>query len=117
MTGGKPEQTDSLRIPAYLRMKIERLGTLDNVQRGWMYAPDSKYGSNFYRVKKNRTSSDGSFVEDIAASALTPLVEDGRASEIENTVEGISRHGLKLKTKITEDASKQEEIVINPLEG
>lgn len=117
LAGGKPVQTDSLRIPAYLRLKIRRFGTLDNRRQGWMYAPTNKYGSSFYQIQKNRSASDQSFLEDVAAAALTPLVEDGRASEIENTVEAGQRHGVQLKTKITESATRETEIVIVPLGG
>jgi len=84
---GKPVETDSLQVPAYFRLKT---------QRGrWLYAPDDKYGSTFYTLKK-RTSQDASAIERIAENAIQPILDDGRAREalIETVLSARSEVGL-----------------------
>ena len=58
LNGGAPVQITNLQIPAYYRWKIKRTR--------WLYAPNNKYGSDFFMLKKN-ISSDNEItrVEDI----------------------------------------------------
>lgn len=95
MKGGAPEQTDSLTIPAYIRLKTQR--------GGWMYAPDAKYGSQFHKIAKRRTTQDATFIENLAADALAPIVEDNRANEIEVATTQSARHGIGMEA-IIQDA-------------
>lgn len=105
MSGGAPEQTDSLTIPAYIRMKTKRTQ--------WLYAPNSDYGADFYLVKKRRTNENASSIENIAGRALQPLIDDGRSSNISITTTDVARHGLQLETQIT-DARGQVETLVLP---
>lgn len=89
---GSPAQTDSLRVPAYVRLKTRR-GT-------YMYAPDTRFGSEFHLQKKRRTSVDNSTVEDLAADALQPIVSDQRASEITIESEVKTRNNVGLQAQI-----------------
>jgi phage gp46-like protein len=93
---GAPRQTDSLTIPAYIRLKTRRLR--------WMYAPDNSYGSDFYTIKKRKSTDDASAIEAIAARALQPIADDGRASAIQIDTTVATRSGVGLQAKIT-DAS------------
>lgn len=103
---GAPEQTDSLNIPAYIRLKTKRTQ--------WMYAPNDEFGSDFYLVKKRRTNENASTIENIAARALQPIVDDGRASQIDITTTDVSRNGLQLETQITDARGKTDDALVLP---
>jgi phage gp46-like protein len=91
-TGGAPIETDSLRVPAYYRLKIKA--------GKWMYAPNDAYGSTFNEIKKRQTGRDSSRVENAAAVALQPILDDGRAVSI--TIESLSanRNTVSLRAYI-----------------
>lgn len=107
MKGGAPEQTDSLNIPAYIRLKTPRLG--------WMYAPDDKYGSDFNTLKKRQTTRDASHIETIAANALQPIADDGRAKAIDINTVVISRSGVGLETKMFKANGKMDKLILPSL--
>lgn len=89
---GSPVQTDSLRIPAYIRIKAKR--------RQWMYAPNDQWGSDLYLIQRRSTVNDTNLVENTAARALQPIVDDGRATEADVTTLATARHGVSLEAKI-----------------
>lgn len=105
MTNGAPNETNSLRVPAYFRLKIKRTT--------WMYAPNAQYGSDFYTLKKLPPNNTGQIIENVAAQALQPLADDGRAKQIEVAAQEISRNGASLSATIL-DASGREETVTFP---
>jgi phage gp46-like protein len=107
MEGGAPKQTDSLRIPAYMRLKVRR--------RGWLYAPDVKYGSDFWTVKKRQTSRDTTAIENTAARALQPIVDDGRASFVLVDNDGIARSGVGVKCKIVAASGREDQLNLQGL--
>ena len=92
MQGGAPAETDSLEIPAYIRLKVGR--------GQWLYAPDDKYGSDFYALQKRQTVRDASQLETIAANALQPIADDGRASQIDINARVLTRNGVGLEAEI-----------------
>lgn len=105
MVKGAPDQTDSLTIPAYIRMKVKR--------DTWMYAPDQRYGSNFYKVVKRNSSQDATFLENLAAEALQPIIDDGRATEITVNTVIAQRSNVGMQVDIT-DADNQEQTIVLP---
>jgi phage gp46-like protein len=107
MTGGAPRETASLTVPAYYRLSAKR--------RTWMYAPDETWGSDFHLEKKRATNQDASRQETIAARALQPMIDDGRASEIEVNAAEKTRHGLSLAIRITDGQGEPEQINFVPL--
>ncbi len=107
MDGGKPLETTSLRIPAYIRLKTSRTR--------WLYAPDERYGSDFYSLKKRQTTRDASQVETIAANALQPIVDDGRASEITVNANVVARHGVGMEALILRNSGIQDILVLPSL--
>ena len=108
MVGGAPAQTDSLKIPAYFRLKIPR--------GNWLYAPDrNKYGSNFHLVTKRQTTGDSSQLEAIAANALQPLADDGRASSIEIQTVTVARQGIGLETQIVKSNGQIDQLILPSL--
>jgi phage gp46-like protein len=100
LQGGSPKQTDSLRIPAYNRLKVKR-GT-------WLYAPDSSYGSDFYTISKRPTENANARLENIGLAALQPMLDDGRASEIDVTLTENQRSASFLKVDIVDAAGELE---------
>lgn len=105
--GGAPVETDSLRVPAYIRLKTKRTQ--------WLYAPNENYGSDFYRLQKRQTNRDTSVVENIAARGLQPLLDDGRAQRIDIDFDAVTRNAVGIKTKIVSASGKAEELNLNPL--
>jgi phage gp46-like protein len=104
MTGGAPVDSNSLQIPAYYRLKIERTQ--------WLYAPDNKYGSDLYKLQKNFTTGDAGFIETVMNRALQPIVDDGRAAQIEVTATVRGRHAVGLETKITDAQGNVETLTL-----
>jgi phage gp46-like protein len=105
MNLGAPVETNSLQVPAYFRLKIKR--------KQWLYAPDDKYGSDFYLLQKRPASNAAQKIENVAVNALQPLTDDGRASRIDVVADNFSRNGAALTATIL-DASGEEEIVTFP---
>lgn len=105
MTGGQPQQTNHLTVAAYIRLKAPRQGLSkrDGTPGGWMYAPDSRWGSTFWAKRGTRVSGQGlTEMEQIAAVALQPIADDGRAKEITVSITGTARGILALGADIVE---------------
>lgn len=92
LSGGSPVQTDSLQVPAYYRLKIQR--------NTWLYQPDTSYGSNFKSVKKRPSGGDTNDLENIAIAALQPILDDGRATAITVSTNQTTRATVSLETII-----------------
>lgn len=107
LEGGSPKQTDSLTVPAYFRLKTPRLG--------WMYAANDKFGSDFHTIKKRQTSRDSSQIETLAANALQPMADDGRAASINIETKVITRNAIGLETQIIKANGKIEELILPSL--
>lgn len=107
MEGGAPKQTNSLRVPAYIRLKTPR--------GGWMYAPNETYGSEFRSIQKRLSTVNSSNVEGAAARALMPLANDGRASEIDISLNGTSRHGVGLNVTLRDQRGQIEQLQLSSL--
>lgn len=101
LEGGAPVQTNSLTIPAYFRTKIKR-------QR-WLYAPDSDYGSDYFTVSKRPSENGNQRLENIGAKALQPMVDDGRALQVEVTVVENRRDAAGLQVTIVDAAGEVEQ--------
>lgn len=107
MTNGSPVESTDLKYNAYYRLKIRR--------QQWMYAPNSKYGCDYYKVTKNLTTKPQTALEAIASRAVQPIVDDGRAQQINVTVTGVSRSGVTVETDITTNNQKQSSITLTGL--
>lgn len=107
MTNGAPVDDPNLIYPAYYRLKIRR--------QQWLYAPNSTYGSDFYKLQRNYTTKPNTSIETIGARALQPIVDDGRATSIAVTVTGVSRSGIQLQTNITSGNSQPSTLTLNGL--
>lgn len=89
---GQPENVNTLDLPAYYRLKIKR--------KQWLYAPDDKYGSDFFKILKRTTNQGNGIVESVASRALQPLVDSGRAQTVTVTTTQTARHGVGMKVDI-----------------
>lgn len=107
MESGVPKKGTSLLTPAYFRMKAKR-GT-------WMYAPDSKWGSDFHLVTKRVSVTDGQFLESVAEKALQPMIDDGRASEVTITTAAQSRHNTGLEVELIDAQGDAEQLNFDPI--
>lgn len=96
MDSGSPVETNSLTIPAYVRLKTQRTR--------WLYAPDNQFGSDFYTVKKRPAENANLKLEDIAGRALKPLLDDGRAKQITVDITENTRNAAGMDAQII-DAS------------
>ena len=101
MTGGQPQQTNSLQVPAYFRLKIKR--------QQWLYAPEANYGSDYFTLKRRPSDNANERLESIGVAALQPLVDDGRATNVTVDVVLNRRFASGLQVKIT-DASGNVEV-------
>lgn len=80
VSNGAPVNTPAgdLLVPAFIRLRCPK--------GRWMY--DTTLGSRLGEVKKNTMTSPHSvqLTETLAAQALQPLIDDGRATEVTTTV-------------------------------
>lgn len=107
MSGGSPVLTAELTHPAYYRLKVPR--------KKWLYAPDSNYGSDFASFNGKQTTATTSTLEAMAQRALKPMIDDGRASEIDVTALSRSRSGTQLETNITTAQGEVETLQLDPI--
>lgn len=117
MVNGQPQETNHLTVAAYIRLKAPRQGLRrrDGTPGGWMYAPDSKWGSNFWAKRGTRISTQQTTeIEQVAAIALQPLADDGRASQIDLSIVASAIGALGLKAVITE-TNDQSQVTIPSL--
>jgi phage gp46-like protein len=96
-----------LRIPAYIRLKVKRAT--------WLYAPNRQYGSDYHTIVKRPASNSNTRLENIGAVALQPILNDGRAKEVDLTVTQNGRYGTELKTTIVDASGEVETNVFQGL--
>lgn len=104
---GKPKEDVGLKTPAFFRLRIPR--------ERWLYSPNNQYGSDFFRISKNITSSAGSRLIDVANRALQHFIEENRATDIEVSLVERSRHGAGLQIRILENPQTTEDIFFIPI--
>lgn len=104
---GKPKQTDSLKIPAYFRLKAKR-GL-------WLFAPDPTWGNvTPLKNRKNAIRNQLEITEE-ARSALQPILDDGRAQVIDvqlNTTATRNRNSAAYEVGIVDADAKAEVVTI-----
>lgn len=104
---GSPVPTEDLRVPAFYRLKIHR--------QGWMYAPDDKYGSDYYLLRKRHSNADARTIETVGVRALQPIMDDARALDISVETKTQSRNGPGLEVVITDAQGEEQKLNLNPL--
>lgn len=117
MVNGAPVDSERLLEPARFRLRIPRTeAPVPGQPRvGWMYAPDARFGSTLSQIKKRHSTQDPSQIETAMALALEPMVDDGRAADIEVTATVYTRHGAGLETKITDARGDVEKLNLQGL--
>lgn len=100
LVNGRPKTTNSLLVPSYFRLAIKRTK--------WMYAPDAKYGSDFYTIQKRPASNANQRFENTAIKALQPIVDNGRALSISATITDNTRNGTALDVTVVDATGEVE---------
>jgi phage gp46-like protein len=97
---GKPAIDTTLAAPTRTRLRARR--------GGWMHAPNDQWGSDFhsYRKRKSTDFKDG-LGESIALKALQPLVDDGRADNLEAETQFTQRGGVAIKVTLLDRQQQQ----------
>jgi phage gp46-like protein len=109
MTNGAPVDDPSLIYPAYYRIMTKRTR--------WLYAPDDSFGSDLYTIKKRFNPGDVSPLANIVDAALQPMIDDGRATDVETTyLAPQSLYDTQLSVQIT-DAQGQPQTLNLPAVG
>ncbi len=105
---GNPVVDRSLKMPIYFRTLVPRTR--------WLYAPDTKYGSDFWAYKDRQTPNAAGTAQAIERRAVAPLLDDGRAIDIQVTTINDPRNGVQL-TVTALDASGQQtsELTLAPI--
>lgn len=108
IVNGNPVRDESLQFPAYVRMKIKR--------GAWLYAPDTDYGSEYSNVRK-RTNKTPALLQSIGERALQPLLDDGRATDIEFETMVSNRNIEQLQVTITDSDGATLSFQLTPVGG
>lgn len=105
---GKPTTTEGLGPAIRTRIRAHR--------GRWMYAPNPEWGSDFYAYKKKKSIDfrDG-LGESIATKALEPLVNDGRADNIEVETQFSNRGGVAYGVRLLDRKKRVEYTVTTPI--
>jgi len=98
---GSPVRDESLQFPAYARIKTEK--------EKWMYAPSRDYGNSLVGLGKRQTTTPG-LARKLIEKALAPILNDGRASEIEVDVSEVTRYGISTIINIIDENNQDQTI-------
>ncbi len=106
---GAPINNSDLKTPSYIRIATPR--------SKWMYAPNSSYGSDFYLYNKRKVAQDVTLFEALMQDCLQPIIDDGRAGEVNVTLTQNSMNALGFETAITDIQGKIQEVSFDPIGG
>jgi phage gp46-like protein len=107
MSGGSPVVETGLLTPAYLRLKTPRTR--------WLYAPDTSFGSDFYKQNLKRSTENINQLRVVAENALRPMVLDKRARDIEVAFSNQARHAVGYQVKILDAQGQIESLNLPPI--
>lgn len=96
-----------LGTPAFFRLRIPR--------NQWLYAPNTQYGSDFYLFQKNPTTGTGRAFVNTGDRALQPLIDQGRADNINVELTERSRNGVGLEVDISQVRNDETETIFVPI--
>ena len=105
---GSPKIDMGLQTPAYFRLMAPRTK--------WMYAPDSKWGSDLRLIKKQSPGS-AIAVENTMSRALQPLIDQRRALEVNITDPVSVRGGAGANIEIVSSTGEPETFNFLPVGG
>lgn len=108
VANGSPVRDETLDFPVYVRLRTPR--------RGWLYAPDNRYGSVLEDVKRqnNQTST---LLANVMRDALRPLVETRRAASIDVLPTRSERFKEELGVTYVTRAGEERTFTFDPVEG
>ena len=119
IVNGRPVEDNSLSTPAFIRLNAQRQKAApDGSRRGWMYAPDKNWGSDFdlYQQAKQTQAANPIAVQATAQRALKPLVDSGRAVSTTFATSSAGRGYSAFTTTIVQaGVSSPTQLVFDPL--
>ena len=74
-----------------------------------MYAPSRDYGNSLVGLGKRQTTTPGLALK-LIEKALAPILNDGRASEIEVDVSEVTRYGISTTINIIDENNQDQTI-------
>lgn len=105
---GNPVQDTTLQTPIYVRTMGRRTQ--------WLHAPDDGWGSDFFQIKNNKQlSSQPNVLVAAQRRCLQPLIDDGRAEEIDVTPLPSGRGYRQLQVIAVDASGAQAPIVLSPI--
>jgi phage gp46-like protein len=110
MTNGSPIDDPSLIYPAYYRIKVSRTR--------WMYAPNDRFGSDLYTVKKRFTVNDMNPVNNLVSRALQPIIDDKRAKSVSVEIQApFGRNDVEMAVTIVDSQGKPQTLNLPAVGG
>lgn len=107
MENGKPVIDIGLSTPAVIRLRGHRTK--------WLYAPDSKWGSDFYAIRQRNNQQTPKLLETTAQRALQPMLDDGRASSVTVVTTQTTRYSNLLNTQIIDAEGNETNLTVKPI--
>lgn len=104
---GRPVIDETLNTPAYIRLTAPR--------GNWLYAPNKKYGSDFFNTRIKRTLNNFATGAAIARRALQPLIDNKDAISIAIVSTKNTRYALEFSATIVDNVGNENNIVLNPV--
>jgi phage gp46-like protein len=109
-TDGKPVLDTSLAPPLRVRLRCHRTK--------WLYAPNSQYGSDFFKYNRRKsTVFIDSLGQNIAKKAIQPMIDDGRADNVDVSTQSTRRGGVALGIALTDTQQNKPVAVTVPIGG
>lgn len=101
---GSPVEDTTILTSAYIRLKTRRTQ--------WLYAPDTNYGSDFY--KSHARILQTATLENYATKALNPLVTTNRAQSVSVATTAAQRGAIQLSAQIIDSSGQPQVLNFNP---
>lgn len=107
IVNGRPVEDGTLNTPAYIRLKVKRTQ--------WMYAPDTKFGSDFYLFQRRHLLSNDQAMLAVAQRALQPLIDDGRAAAVQVSQVDSEGSAWECQAAITQANGQTNPLTFDPI--
>lgn len=107
VANGVPVKSKSLNTPVYVRYMAHRTQ--------WLYAPNPQWGSDFFLAKEKQISSSPTALTAIGKRALQPILDDGRATEVDVSIAQRNRSATVLATQVTDSTGEVQQPSLVPI--
>jgi phage gp46-like protein len=105
---GNPVLDTTLQTPIYVRLMGPRTR--------WLHAPDSEWGSDFWQIKNDKSlSSQPNVVAAAAQRAVQPIIDDGRAEEMDVSTLASGRGYRQIQIIAVDASGPQPPLILDPI--